>query len=110
MLHHPDTSEIELAGVMHALSDPVRLQMVRALAGRDEPCACGSIDVPVSKSTRTHHWRVLRENGLIRQTEQGTSKLTELRRDDLEARFPGLLRIVLEADRAPAASASTLAS
>lgn len=110
MLHHPDTDEIELAGVMHALSDPVRLQMVRALADRDAPCACGSIDVPVSKSTRTHHWRVLRENGLIRQTEQGTAKLTELRRDDLESRFPGLLKIVLDADRTPAGTASTLAS
>jgi DNA-binding transcriptional ArsR family regulator len=109
MLHHPDTDEIQLEGVMHALSDPVRLQMVRALAERDVPCACGSIDVPVSKSTRTHHWRVLRENGLIRQTEQGTAKLTELRRDDLEARFPGLLRIVLVADRTPAGTASTLA-
>ncbi len=95
---------------MHALSDPVRLRMVRALAQREAPCACGSVDVPVSKSTRTHHWRVLRENGLIRQTEQGTAKLTELRRDDLEARFPGLLKIVLDADRAPAGTAPTLAS
>ena len=108
MLHHPSVDEIQLEGVMHALSDPVRLQMVRALACRDTPCACGSIDVPVSKSTRTHHWRVLRENGLIRQTEQGTAKLTELRRDDLEARFPGLLKIVLDADRTPAGTGSTL--
>ncbi len=89
---------------MHALSDPVRLQMVRALADCEEPIACGTIDVPVAKSTRTHHWRVLRENGLIRQTERGTAKLTELRRDDLEARFPGLLKIVLEAAPAPAAN------
>jgi DNA-binding transcriptional ArsR family regulator len=110
MLHHPATEEIRLEGVMHALSDPVRLQMVRALAERDVACACGSIDVPVSKSTRTHHWRVLRENGLVRQTEHGTAKLTELRRDDLEARFPGLLKIVLDADRTPAGTASTLSS
>ena len=110
MLHHPAAEEIRLEGVMHALSDPVRLQMVRALADRDTPCACGSIDVPVSKSTRTHHWRVLRENGLIRQTEHGTAKLTELRRADLEARFPGLLRIVLDAGPAPAEPVSTLAS
>ena len=110
MLHHPATEDIQLEGVMHALSDPVRLQMVRALADRDAPCACGSIDVPVSKSTRTHHWRVLRENGLIRQTEQGTAKLTELRRADLEARFPGLLKIVLDATPAPAEPLSTLAS
>jgi DNA-binding transcriptional ArsR family regulator len=110
MLHHPATEDIRLEDVMHALSDPVRLQMVRALADRDTPCACGSIDVPVSKSTRTHHWRVLRENGLIRQTERGTAKLTELRSDDLEARFPGLLKIVLDAGSSPAEPVSTLAS
>jgi DNA-binding transcriptional ArsR family regulator len=110
MLHHPAVGEIRIEGVMHALSDPVRLQMVRSLAERDEPCACGAVDVPVSKSTRTHHWRVLRENGLIRQTEQGTAKLTELRRDDLEARFPGLLRIVLESASTPAEPVATLSS
>ena len=94
-LHHPRTEEIRLEGVLHALSDPIRLQMVRMLAAQDAPCRCGAIEVPVSKSTRTHHWRVLRENGLIRQVEQGTAKLTELRHDDLEARFPGLLEVVL---------------
>jgi DNA-binding transcriptional ArsR family regulator len=94
-LHHPEVEELRLEGVMHALSDPIRLTMVRELALRVEPCACGAIDVPVSKSTRTHHWRVLRENGLIRQVEHGTAKLTELRRDDLESRFPGLLDVVL---------------
>jgi DNA-binding transcriptional ArsR family regulator len=94
-LHHPDVDELRLEGVLHALSDPIRLQMVRTLAEHSAPCRCGAIEVPVSKSTRTHHWRVLRENGLIRQVEQGTAKLTELRREDLEARFPGLLEVVL---------------
>jgi DNA-binding transcriptional ArsR family regulator len=94
-LHHPEVEELRLEGVMHALSDPIRLTMVRELALRAEPCACGAIDVPVSKSTRTHHWRVLRENGLIRQVERGTAKLTELRREDLDSRFPGLLDVVL---------------
>lgn len=94
-LHHPAIGELRLEGVLHALSDPIRLRMVRELAARDEPVACGTIEVPVSKSTRTHHWRVLRENGLIRQVERGTAKLTELRRDDLESRFPGLLDVVV---------------
>ncbi|HEY8583630.1 MAG TPA: helix-turn-helix transcriptional regulator [Capillimicrobium sp.] len=94
-LHHPEAAELRLEGVLHALSDPIRLQMVRALAACAEPCPCGTIEVPVSKSTRTHHWRVLRENGIVRQTERGTARLTELRREDLDARFPGLLDLAL---------------
>ena len=101
-LHHPAVEDLQLEGVLHALSDPIRLQMVRELAQRDEACACGTIDVPVSKSTRTHHWRVLRENGVIRQVEAGTAKLTELRRADLDTRFPGLLDVVLREEPATA--------
>jgi len=106
ILHHPAVDDLRLEGVLHALSDPIRLRMVRELARRDEPCACGTIDVPVSKSTRTHHWRVLREAGVIRQVESGTAKLTELRREDLDARFPGLLDVVLREE--PASTAASL--
>jgi DNA-binding transcriptional ArsR family regulator len=94
-LHHPDRTQIELPAVLHALSDPQRLEIVRRLADSDEPCACGSIDLGVAKSTMTHHYRVLRESGVIRQERRGTSKLTELRREDLDSRFPGLLDAVL---------------
>jgi DNA-binding transcriptional ArsR family regulator len=92
---HPRRNEIELGAVLHALSDPVRLKIVAALAGAEKECTCGSIDVPVSKSTCTHHFRVLREAGVIHQRQEGTARLNTLRRDDLEARFPGLLATVL---------------
>ena len=101
-LHHPERDEIELPGVLHALSDPQRLEIVRRLAETDEPCACGSIKLGVSKSTMTHHFRVLRESGVIRQKREGTSKLTELRREDLDARFPGLIGAVLSSETVPA--------
>jgi DNA-binding transcriptional ArsR family regulator len=94
-LHHPDKNELELPDVLHALSDPQRLEIVRTLADSDGPCACGSIELGVAKSTMTHHYRVLRESGVIRQQRRGTTKLTELRRDDLDARFPGLLDAVM---------------
>ena len=94
-LHHPDRSQLELSAVLHALSDPQRLEIVRRLTDSDAPCPCGSIELGVAKSTMTHHYRVLRESGVIRQERRGTSKLTELRRDDLDARFPGLLDAVL---------------
>jgi DNA-binding transcriptional ArsR family regulator len=93
---HPERDELELAAVLHALSDPVRLGIVAGLAGGDER-TCGSFDVTVTKSTCTHHFRVLREAGLIRQRHQGTARLNSLRRDDLEARFPGLLGTILAA-------------
>jgi DNA-binding transcriptional ArsR family regulator len=101
-LHHPERDEIELPGVLHALSDPQRLEIVRRLAVSDEPCSCGSIKLGVSKSTMTHHFRVLRESGVIRQKREGTSKLTELRRKDLDARFPGLVDAVLSSEAVPA--------
>jgi len=93
--HHPDRDEIELPALLHALSDPQRLTIVRELAVADGPRACGSFALDVAKSTRTHHFRVLREAGLIEQRREGTSKLSTLRRDDVEARFPGLIDAVL---------------
>ena len=96
-LTHPDRDEIELAAVLHALSDPVRLLMVRGLASAQEGRTCGSFDVPVTKSTCTHHFKVLREAGIIHQRQQGTARLNALREEDLEARFPGLLNTILAA-------------
>jgi DNA-binding transcriptional ArsR family regulator len=98
-LHHPERNEIELPSVMHALSDPQRLEIVRTLAESGAPIACGTIKVGVAKSTMTHHFRVLREAGVVRQRREGTTKLTELRREDLDVRFPGLLDAVLNAER-----------
>jgi DNA-binding transcriptional ArsR family regulator len=94
---HPRRAEIELGAVLHALSDPVRLRIVGALANAEGEKPCGSFDLPVTKSTCTHHFKVLREAGVIRQEHQGTARLNTLRRDDLEARFPGLLAKILQA-------------
>jgi DNA-binding transcriptional ArsR family regulator len=94
---HPRRAEIELAAVLHALSDPVRLGIVAALAGGDGGQTCGSFDVPVTKSTCTHHFKVLRAAGVIHQRQEGRARLNTLRRDDLEARFPGLLATILQA-------------
>jgi DNA-binding transcriptional ArsR family regulator len=94
---HPKRAEIELGAVLHALSDPVRLRMVAELARSEAAPRCGSFDVPVTKSTCTHHFKVLREAGVIQQRQVGTARLNTLRREDLEARFPGLLETVLQA-------------
>jgi DNA-binding transcriptional ArsR family regulator len=96
---HPRRDEIELAAVLHALSDPVRLRIVAALADGAER-TCGSFDLPVTKSTCTHHFKVLREAGVIHQRPEGTTRMNTLRRGDLDARFPGLLETILRATRA----------
>ncbi|MFI5804806.1 ArsR/SmtB family transcription factor [Streptomyces sp. NPDC051561] len=102
-LAHPARTEIRLEGVLHALSDPMRMHIVRDLSAAATELACSSFELPVSKSTTTHHFRVLRESGVIRQAYRGTAKMSGLRLDDLEELFPGLLAAVLEAAERQAA-------
>ena len=96
----PDADELELSKVLEALADPVRLQIVAALAAGERPC--GSFPLPVGDPTRSHHLRILREAGVTRSRVSGTQRLVSLRRDDLERRFPGLLDSVLAASAAAA--------
>ncbi|MEU2250208.1 transcriptional regulator [Streptomyces sp. NPDC019224] len=96
-LAHPAREDIRIETVLHALSDPVRLCVVRELAAAEGELTCSCFDLPVTKSTSTHHFRVLRESGIVQQTYRGTAKMNGLRRDDLEALFPGLLDRILEA-------------
>ncbi|MFF4547179.1 ArsR/SmtB family transcription factor [Streptomyces sp. NPDC001435] len=96
-LPHPSCDEIRLEAVLHALSDPLRLQIVRDLATDGGELSCSHFDLPVTKSTTTHHFRVLRESGVIRQVYRGTAKMNGLRREDLEQLFPGLLDSLLAA-------------
>src|SRR5881227_3978464 len=91
----PERDEIELPAVLHALSDPMRLRIVAELAASGGERTCKSFDLPNVKSTCTHHFKVLREAGLIRQQVVGTKRVNTLRRDDLEFRFPGLLDAVV---------------
>ena len=80
--------------VLSALGNPLRLEIARVLADTGER-SCGSILDGISKSTLTHHWRVLRDSGVIWQKPSGRENLLSLRREDLDARFPGLLTAVL---------------
>lgn len=97
-LAHPPRSDIRIESVLQALADPIRLRLVRELAriGCDG-VACGAIELPVTKSTRTHHLRILREAGVIQVRPVGTSRITTLRRDDLDALYPGMLDGILAA-------------
>lgn len=94
-LHHPPAAALALPDVLHALADPVRLEIVRKLAADSEARRCGAFELAVTKSTLTHHFRVLRDSGVIEQFAEGTAVVNRLRRGDLDARFPGLLESVL---------------
>jgi DNA-binding transcriptional ArsR family regulator len=85
--------------VLQALSDPVRLEIVRQLAGCDASgeLKCGAIQVPVQKSTASHHFKTLLVAGIIAEREEGRYKYFQLRRAELDRRFPGLIESVLRA-------------
>lgn len=93
----PEAANITLQGVLEALADPVRRSIVAQLAAAGEPLRCGSFDLPVARSTSTHHFAVLRDAGIIHQYYVGTSRMNVLRRDDLEHTLPGLLDACLNA-------------
>jgi DNA-binding transcriptional ArsR family regulator len=95
--HDPARDDMRLGDVLRALSDPVRLQIVHVLDRADGEVACSQFGLPVGKSTASHHFKVLRETGVLHGRVEGTRHFHTLRRDDLDARFPGLLDSVLRA-------------
>jgi DNA-binding transcriptional ArsR family regulator len=88
--------QMDLASVLHALSDPVRLLIVAKLADGNEH-TCGSFTLPVTKSTSSHHFRVLREAGVVAIRVDGKNRFNRLQHDQLDERFPGLIDSVLRA-------------
>lgn len=100
VLPHPDIADVSLTDVLFALSDPARLQIVRDLAGGPlEMAQCGATNPALPKSTKSHLMKVLREAGVIRNEPRGRERLVSLRREELDARFPGLLESVLGSAR-----------
>jgi DNA-binding transcriptional ArsR family regulator len=93
-LEMPAREDLDLTRILAALGDPVRLEIVRALA-RSGECRCGALHLRVSDATRSHHLRILRESGVTSTRVDGTRRFVSLRRDDLDARFPGLADAVV---------------
>ncbi len=93
-IHHPAIEEVALSQVLYALSDPVRLRVVQQLAQGGE-ATCSALDCGRPKSSMSHHFRVLREAGLVRTRTDGPVHMNDLRRSEIDQRFPGLLAAVL---------------
>jgi DNA-binding transcriptional ArsR family regulator len=98
----PDLAAVDVLTVLQALSDPVRLEIVRQLAASagSDGLMCHQIKLPVTKSTASHHLKTLSRAGVTAEREQGTCKHVWLRRAELEQRFPGLIDSVLQATNA----------
>jgi DNA-binding transcriptional ArsR family regulator len=92
----PPRDEICLPKVLHALSDPVRLEIVLKLAGAGE-VACGCFGLTMPKSSLSHHFKVLRSAGIVATKREGKEWVNSLRRGDLDALFPGVLDSVIAA-------------
>ncbi|MFI0219909.1 ArsR/SmtB family transcription factor [Streptomyces lydicus] len=105
-LVHPDRAQLRFTTLLTALGDPVRLAIVARLAAVEPngELACTTFALPVSKSTQSGHFKALREAGVIRQRDEGTRRLNRLRREDLDARFPGLLDLAIPQGREVIAS------
>ncbi|MFJ9368989.1 ArsR/SmtB family transcription factor [Nocardia sp. NPDC101769] len=95
-LPEPGLDELRLETVMGALSDPLRLHIVQKLLLESEAYdhSCGWFGIDRPKSSLTHHFKALREAGVTRQRQYGLERRSQVRIDDLEARFPGLLDLV----------------
>ncbi len=103
-LYHPTLEQISLPGVLDALSDPVRLDIVLKLDGGGE-AACSALGDFGSKTNLSYHLARLREAGVTRTRAEGSFRIISVRRGDLDARFPGLLDTILASARSAAATA-----
>jgi DNA-binding transcriptional ArsR family regulator len=96
---HPTRDQIDLPMVLDCLSDPIRLAIVYTLALREQAATelcCGDFNALSGKSNLAYHFAKLRESGVMQTRIVGTNRLMRLRRDDLDARFPGLLDAVIK--------------
>lgn len=92
--------KLSLPEVLYALSDPVRLTIVRQLAEEGE-AACNTFDIRMPKSSLSHHFKVLRDAGVIATRNEGVRRMNALRKEELDAAFPGLLDAILAAPLRP---------
>ncbi|MDQ3787523.1 MAG: ArsR family transcriptional regulator [Actinomycetota bacterium] len=108
----PPITDVDLGQVFRALADPLRRGVITELAAdpADTERACSSFPMPVSKSTKTHHWRALREAGLIIQRDAGNGTFVRLRRAEFDQRFPGLLHTLTALARTDRSTTSVRAA
>jgi DNA-binding transcriptional ArsR family regulator len=99
----PAAEDFQLPRILAALAEPNRLATVRYVARSGESCCSEVIQeagLSMTKSTFSHHLRILREAGVLTKRIQGTKGYTRLRKAELDSRFPGLIDVIVEAEGA----------
>jgi DNA-binding transcriptional ArsR family regulator len=100
-LFHPSLEDITVEGILHALSDPVRAAIYADIVSQECSQNCSMFltvsDKAIPKSTLSQHFRALREAGLIRGERRGVEMHNISRYAEIEERFPGLLRAIINA-------------
>lgn len=92
---HPDIEDVAIDDVLHALADPTRRRIIRMLV-TDGDRPCGTFGLGIAPSTLSHHFKALRNAGLIRQFDSGRQRMNTTRLTELETRFPGLVQSILD--------------
>jgi DNA-binding transcriptional ArsR family regulator len=102
-LIHPSIEDVTVEGILHVLSDPIRVAIYAELAGSSCAHTCSNFlqvsDRAIPKSTLSQHFRALREAGLIRSERSGVEMHNTTRCEELEQRFPGLIAAIMNAHR-----------
>jgi DNA-binding transcriptional ArsR family regulator len=100
-LFHPSIEDVRLEAILHALSDPVRVEIFADIAGANCAQTCTSFsqvnDRTIPKSSLSQHFKVLRDAGLIRSERRGVEMRNTSRCEELDQRFPGLIASIINA-------------
>ncbi|RZA27420.1 MAG: ArsR family transcriptional regulator [Proteobacteria bacterium] len=93
---HPKIEEIDLTDIMYALSDPARVEIVRMIAAEKRPMTCGELNAERPKSSMSHHFKILRDSGILKTEIDGKEHLNSLRTAEVESKFPGVFKALLK--------------
>lgn len=93
---HPNIDQVELTDIMYALSDPARVEIIRMIHKAGQPMTCGELNCDRPKSSMSHHFKILRDSGIIETSIEGKEHLNSLRLTEVEKKFPGILKAILK--------------
>ena len=95
-MKHPNMEQVELTDIMYALSDPARVEIVRLINEAGRSLTCGELNCDRPKSSMSHHFKILRDSGLVETSVEGKEHMNSLRLSECEKRFPGLMKAILK--------------